>query len=226
MDVRKNSCFRFLATTALLIGVLPTISAPQAQRAATYVVPRADRCSLTKLRVELDGITPLPGEILLKIWRAGDNQEVLSQNVNLGDDGKYYYWSGLLVPLGKYKVQLFNAKDISAPLGIPFSFNNIDILKDFVNEERGEITYLSRGGDPSQTETERKVLPVDQLPKSNGHNKIHIVVINNRANKADEYYGDPPAEQIWKSKPLFVEQYRLVVVEYENDGRCKVLRGK
>src|SRR5437867_1593891 len=122
MDVRRKRCFRFLATMALLIGVLANNSLPQAQRGATYVAPMADRCSLTKVRVELDGITPLPSEVLLKIWRAGDNQEVLSQSVGLGSDGKYYYWSGLLVPLGKYKAQLFNAKDASASIGIPFSF--------------------------------------------------------------------------------------------------------
>jgi hypothetical protein len=187
----------------------------------------ADRCSLTKLRVELDGLTPLPSEVILRVWRASDNQEVFNQKVNLGSDGQYY-WSGLLVPLGRYKAQLFNTKDASASLGIPFSFSNIDILKNFVSEERGEITYLSRGGDPSepQNDHERKTLPVNQLPKPTGHNKIHIIVINDRANKADEYFGDPPADQIWRSKPLYLGQYRLMVVEYLNDGRCQILRGK
>lgn len=228
MDARRQHSNRFLATAALLIFAFASSTAEQAQKGATYVVPSADKCSQTKIRVELDGIAPLPSEVTLKVWRTIDDKEVVSQQVSLSSDGKYYYWSGLLVPLGKYKAQLFNAKDKSVSLGIPFSFNNIDILRSFVEEERGEITYLSRGGDSAdpQAASERQILSVGQLPTPNGHNQIHIIVINDRANKGDEYFGQPPREQVWRSKPLFLGKYWLLVVEYQDDGSCRVIRGR
>ena len=83
---------------------------------------------------------PLPSEVLLKVRRASDDKEIVNQPITLNSDGRYY-WSGLVTPLGKYWAQLFDARDKTTPLGVAFAFNNIDILKDFVREERGR-NYL------------------------------------------------------------------------------------
>jgi hypothetical protein len=228
MDARRNLSIGFLAIALLLVTVLASGPSECAQRGATYVETSADRCSGTRLRIQLDGIKPLPSEVLLKLRRASDDKEIANQPIPLNNDGRYY-WSGLVTPLGKYWAQLFDAKDKTTPLGVAFAFNNIDILKDFVREERGEITYLSRGGNDTrntQADLDRKSLTVNQLPSPTGHNQIHIVVIDDRATKADEYFGAPPSEHLWNTRPLLPGRYRLIVVEYVDNGTCKILKGR
>lgn len=73
---------------------------------------------------------------------------------------------------------------------------------------------------------ERRPLTVSQLPAPTGQSQIHIVVMNDRGNKADEYYGPPPNEQRWSSKPLSLGRYRLIVAEYKKDQDCQVVRGR
>jgi hypothetical protein len=224
MDVRTHTNPGFLVLVFFSIAVA-TNAIPQARRLGVfYVRMETGKCSQTTLRLELDGFKPMPSSVLLRITRHTDDAVVVKQEVNLADDNSYR-WTGLLAPLGKYKAELFDAKNRSAALGAPFAFNNIDILKDFIKEERGEITYISRGGkEPNNNQgDERKPLTVTRLPAPTGHNQIHIVVINDFGIEADEYYGLPPAEQRWSSKPLRPGRYRLVVAEYDKDN-CHLVR--
>src|SRR5436190_20714211 len=107
MDARRNSNIGFLAV--LLLSAAFVISAiPQSRRVgALYVLTQIGDCSQTKLRLELDGITTKPSVVGLRITRDSDKTEVANQELNRSDDG-HYYWLGLLVPLGKYKVGLFD----------------------------------------------------------------------------------------------------------------------
>jgi hypothetical protein len=228
MDARRNTNTGFLVILFLSIAVGAS-AIPQSRRAGIiYVSIQSGNCTQTKLRLELDGVTPKPASVMLRVTRDNDKVEVINQELNLNDDGNYY-WSGLLAPLGKYKAELFDERNNSLALGKPFVFNNIDILKSFIREERGEITYISRGGDEAQNaqnNDDRKTLTVNQLPTPTGQNQIHIVVMNDRGNKADEYSGPPPGEQRWSSKPLRLGQYRLIVAEYKNDQSCQIVRGR
>jgi hypothetical protein len=86
---------------------------------------------------------------------------------------------------------------------------------------------LTRGGDetssPSQTEV--KNLLIDSLPASTGKNRLHIIVINHQNNKTDEYFGEPPADHLWRSKPLPLGDYRVIVIEYDSSKEtCKFVR--
>jgi len=231
MDARIKTGRRFLIICCLLLFGLVNGQARQKPRGALYVLPHAGNCTQTVLSLELDGISPLPTEVLLRIkWlgdRSREGKEVVSQRLSLTESG--YTWSGLLTPLGKYKAQLCDAGNNAMILG-EFAFNNIDILKEFITQERGEITYISRGGSDSGTtnpnvDQERKPLRVDHLPKPNG-NQIHIIVMTRRGEKADEYYGSPMPEQYWISKPLFPGEYRFIVAEYYGNGNCQVIRGR
>lgn len=228
MDARGKTYLGLLVVSCLLLSSLTSSRAQQPRpKGGLYVIPRVSRCSETLLPLELDGIGPLPTQVILKIRRSGENQDLVKQQLKL--DGDKYKWSGLLAPLGKYDALLFALNDESTPLGI-FTFNNIDILKDFIKEERGEITYINRGGpgsvDPSIEESIRKPLPVERLPKRDGRNQLHIIVMNGRGTEADEYFGPPPESQRWVSKPLRLGEYRLIVVEYKGDGSCQLIRGK
>jgi hypothetical protein len=224
MDARRKINLRFLVVSCFLVIALATSSAERVQRGALYVIPTLGRCSETVLPLKLDGITPLPSEVLLRVKRRADEKELVAQQLNLNGGG--YSWSGLLAPLGSYRAQLYDAKDKTTLLG-EFTFNNIDILKDFIRQERGEITYINRGGEEAETpsDPERKSLIIDQIPASNGRNQLHIIVMSSQGKKADEYFGSPPSERQWKSRPLPVGQYRLIVVEYKGDGNCQVIRG-
>lgn len=212
----------------LLLSLALAISAvSQSKRVGfIYVTPRPDSCTQTKLQVQLDSISPRPESVMLRVTR-DDKTEVFNQELKLGDDG-HYYWTGLLVPLGKYKAEVFDASNKSLALGKPFAFNNIDILKDFIREERGEITYISRGGDDKQTaqDEERQPMTVDRLPPRTNANHVHILVMNDRGNKADEYFGPPPVEQRWVSKPLRPGRYQLIVAEYKEGQSCRLVRGR
>lgn len=227
MDVRANTNTGLL-TVLLLSIAFSTTAIPQPRRGgAIYVSTEAGNCSQTKLRLELDGVTPKPSAVVVRVTRESDNVQVISQELNLNNDGNYY-WTGLLAPLGKYKAELLDRGNKSVPFGKPFVFNNIDILKSFIREERGEITYISRGGNETQNaqdNEERRTLTVDRLPAPAGQNQIHIVIINDRGNKSDEYYGPPPQEQRWTSKPLRLGKYRLIVAEYKTDQSCHLVRG-
>jgi hypothetical protein len=221
MDFRKHINIGFLA-----LGLLLSLSSKgSAQQGATYVKIAADACSGTKLKVELDGVSPLPPQARLRVTRESDERLVLDQVVMLSSDRRYY-WSGVLAPLGKYKAQLFDFGNSSSPLGLAYVFNNNDILKEFIKGERGEIVHLTRGGDGSSSspQTEVKDLVIDRLPASTGKNRLHIVVINRQNNKADEYFGEPPAGQLWKTKPLPLGDYRVIVIEYDDNGTCTLLR--
>lgn len=229
MDAQRKTHIGFLITAFLLLIVAGSSVLSQSRRVgAIYVSPEIGACSGTKLQLDLDGISPLPHEVILKITRDADHLEVVNQQISLSDDGKYY-WSGLLAPLGEYRAELFDAKNRSIVFGRPFAFNNIEILKDFIKKERGEIIYISRGGEGTenvQTDRERKTLTVNQLPTPTGKNQIHIVVINDRANKADEYFGPPPRERVWSSKPLRSGRYHLIVAEYRDDQSCQMVKGR
>jgi hypothetical protein len=223
MDARRKTNCGFLVIGCILMIALAT-GAKQIQKGALYVIPTVGKCSETVLPLKLDGISPLPSEVLLRVKRRSDDKEVVAQQLNL--DGSGYTWAGLLAPLGSYRAQLYDAKDKTTLLG-EFSFNNIDILKDFIRQERGEITYINRGGDGVQNtaDPERRSLVIDQLPTSNGRNQLHIIVMSSQGKKADEYLGAPPSDRRWTSKPLLVGQYRLIVVEYKGDGNCQIIRG-
>lgn len=197
-----------------------------AQKGATYVKIAADECSGTKLQVELDGVSPLPPQAKLRVIRESDGRTVVDKPVALSSDSRYY-WSGVLAPLGKYTAQLFDASNSSTPLGLAYLFNNDDILKEFVKGERGEIIHLTRGGNetssPSQTEVQNLV--IDNLPASTGTNLLHIIVINQQNNKTDEHFGEPPADHLWRSKPLPLGDYRVIVIEYNGSNEtCKFVR--
>jgi hypothetical protein len=225
MDTSRNAGTRFLI--ALVSLAFASIAVPQSQNVGyLYVTARADSCTRTKLQIEVDNVAPKPGSVLLKITR-DDKSEVLTEEIKLNSDG-YYYWTGLLVPLGKYRAQVFDTKNKAVGLGKPFAFNNIDILKDFVREERGEIIYISRGGGEKETTQDEQLQTktVEDLPVRTNNNQLHIVVMNDRGNRADEYYGPSPAERRWTSKPLRPGKYRLLVAEYGGDGSCRALRGK
>lgn len=222
MDPRRHLNIRLLAAVlfgSLFLGAAVTL----AQQGATYVQIAADSCSGTKLKLELDGVTP-PQQARLRVTRDSDGQVVVDEPVTL-NSGRYY-WSGLLAPLGKYRAQLFDVSQKTTPLGLAYAFNNNDILKDFIEGERGEIVHLTRGGDESTNipQTQIKILPVDKLPSSNGKNKLHIVVINQQNNKADEYFGEPPANQVWNSKPLPLGDYRVIIIEYKGNETCTLVR--
>jgi len=233
MDARNKAGFRFLVINCFLLFV--TVMSPAQQRSARgalYVLPHAGNCTETLLALELDGISPLPPNVILRIKRrdngTGDDKEVIARKLTLTDGA--YRWSGLLAPLGRHKAQLYDAEESAKLLG-EFTFNNIDILKNFIDEERGEITYISRGGrDPAngdpQVDAERNSLIVDRLPKPNGENQIHIIVMTRRGERADEYYGSPNASQTWKSKKLQLGAYRLIVAEYNKNGECTGTRGR
>src|SRR6266446_1265818 len=219
MDSRRYFSARLLVVV-LFVSLFGGEPLTRAQKGATYVQIAADSCSGTKLKLELDGVTP-PPQARLRVTRDSDDQVVVDQPVIL-NDGRYY-WSGLLAPLGKYRAQLFDANQKSTALGLAYAFNNNDILKDFIKAERGEIVHLTRGGDETINvpQTELKALPVEKLPASNGKNKLHIVVINQLSNgKADEYFGEPPPNQVWKSKPLPLGDYRVIIIEYKENQTC------
>ena len=229
MDARIKTSFGFLVACSLLWLILPTGQAQQPQpKGELYVIPRAGRCTETALPLELDNVKPLPAEVLLRIKRFDDEKEVGKWLLTLNNDT--YKWSGLLTPLGKYRAELYDARDRTTLLG-QFTFNNIDILKDFVKEERGEITYISRGGEGAEnnnteSDSERKSLLIDHLPASDGSNRLHIIVMNSRGLKAAEYFDRPPKDGRWESPPLLLGQYRLIVVEYKGDGNCQTIRGR
>lgn len=224
MDVRTNASTGFLIFLLSLAFAISAVS--QSKRAGfIYVTPKPDSCTQTKLQVQLDGISPKPASVMLRVTR-DDKTEVFNEDLRLGEDG-HYYWTGLLVPLGKYKAEAFDASNKSLALGKPFAFNNIDILKDFIQEKRGEITYISRGGDDKQAQDEeRQPMTVDRLPPRANENQVHILVVNDRGNKADEYYGQPPVEQRWVSKPLRPGRYQLIVAEYKEGQSCRLVRGR
>lgn len=225
MDIRRDASTGFLVV--LLSLAVVNIAVPQPQgRGFIYVTTRADSCTQTKLQLQLDNLNPKPASVLLRITRE-DKTEVATKELNLGSDGNYY-WLGLLVPLGKYKAEVFDAKNNSRALGKPFAFNNIEILRDFIREERGEIIYISRGGGEKETpqDEELQTKTVDGLPPRTNGNQLHIIVMNSRGNKADEYYGPPPIEQRWTSRPLRQGEYRLIVAEYKSDQSCQVIKGK
>ncbi|HET6976664.1 MAG TPA: hypothetical protein VFI24_10105 [Pyrinomonadaceae bacterium] len=225
MDIRTNASTGFLVV--LLSLAVANSAVPQSQgRGFVYVTTQADSCTQTKLQLQLDNLTPKPASVLLRITRE-DKTEVANKELNLGSDGNYY-WTGLLVPLGKYKAEVFDARNKSRPLGKPFAFNNIEILRDFIREERGEIIYISRGGGEKETAQDEKLQTktVDGLPPRANGNQLHIIVMNSRGNKADEYYGPPPVERRWTSKPLKPGEYRLIIAEYKSDQNCQVTRGK
>lgn len=226
MDVRTNTNIGFLVV--LLLSITTNVT-PQSRRVgALFVATQTGNCSQTRLRLELDGITPRPSPVVLRVTRERDQFEVVNQELNLSNDGNYY-WTGLLAPLGKYKAELFDGKTKAVALGKPFVFNNIDILKAFNKEERGEITHISRGGDEgqnSQNNEERGTLTVNELPAPTGQNQIHIVVMDYRGNRADEYFGPPPGERRWSSKPLRPGRYRLLVAEYKLNQSCQLVRGQ
>ena len=185
----------------------------------------ADSCSGTKLRLELDGITP-PPQARLIVTRQSDEKIVVDQSITLSNDSKYY-WSGVLAPLGKYKAQLFDANQRSVALGLPYAFNNDEILKEFITGERSELVHLTRGGDePITQQTDLKKLTVANLPRPNGKNKLHIIVINQLNSKADEYFGVAPSNQLWESRPLPLGDYRVVIIEYNENEACTFVRRK
>jgi len=233
MDARSKAGLRFLVINCLLLfGAVMCPAQQRSPRGALYVLPHAGNCTETVLALELDGISPLPTNVLLRIKRrddgSGEDKEVIARKLSLTDGA--YRWSGLLAPLGKHKAQLYDAGDSTKLLG-EFTFNNIDILKHFIDRERGEITYISRGGrDPANSDPhadpDRNSLTVDRLPKPKDDNKIHIIVMNRRGEKADEYYGPPNPNQTWKSSPLRLGEYRLIVAEYYKNGECTVIRGR
>jgi hypothetical protein len=222
MDFRKHINIGFLAL-ALVLSL--SSKGGSAQQGATYVKIAADACSGTKLKVELDGVSPLPPQARLRVTRESDERVVLDQLVLLSSDRRYY-WSGVLAPLGKYKAQLFDFGKSPTPLGLAYVFNNNDILKEFIRGERGEIVHLTRGGDESSStpQTEVKDLVIDRLPASTGKNRLHIVVINQQNNKADEYFGEPPPSQFWKTRTLLLGDYRVIVIEYQDNGTCTRVR--
>lgn len=197
-------------------------------RGSLYVIPTVGGCSETTLPLELDGVSPLPDEVELHVKRGGEVGDTVTARLALSDG--VYRWSGLLVPLGKYKAQLYSVGDKATLLG-EFTFNNIDILKDFIARERGELITITRGEDgedPSGSQDEgggRGTWALENLPASDGRNRLHIILMNRRGNKADEYYGPPPESRSWRSKSILPGQYRLIVVEYKGDGSCQVIRG-
>ncbi len=225
MDARTNASAGFLVV--LLSLAVANSAVPQSQRSGfIYVTTRADSCTRTNLQLQLDNFTPKPASVLLRVTRE-DKSEVVNEELNLTNDGNYY-WTGLLVPLGKYKAEVFDSRNKSRALGKPFAFNNIEILRDFIREERGEIIYISRGGGEKETPQDEKLQTkaVDGLPPRTNGNQLHIIVMNSRGNKADEYYGPPPVERRWTSKPLKPGEYRLIVAEYKSDQSCQVTKGK
>lgn len=223
MDTRRHVNIGLLVPV-LFVSLLVGETLTRAQKGATYVLIAADGCTGTKLQLELDGVTP-PPQARMKVTRVSDGQVVVDQPVTLNRDGRYY-WSGLIAPLGRYRAQLFDPNQKSTALGLAYEFNNNDILKEFIKGERGEIIHLTRGGNESINipQTELESLPVDKLPASNGKNKVHIVVINHENNKADEYFGQPPANQVWKSKPLPLGDYRVIIIEYKENDTCALVR--
>jgi hypothetical protein len=223
MDSRRHFNVRLL-TAGLFVSLFAAATVTRAQQGATYVHIAADTCSGTKLKLELDGMTP-PQQARLKVTRDSDSRIVVDEPVTLNNG--QYSWSGLLAPLGKYRAQLFDVNQTSTPLGLAYVFNNNEIVKDFIEGERGEIVQLTRGGDESinTTQTERKPLLVDKLPLADGKNKLHIVVIDlSNNNKADEYFGEPPANQVWNSRPLLLGNYRVIVIEYKGNKTCTLVR--
>jgi hypothetical protein len=228
MDARNKTSLRLLTLGCLLLLAVVASGAGQGRpRGSLYVIPTVGRCSETVLPLELDGINPPPSEVELRVKRSDDDRNVIAQRLTL--DNGTYRWSGLLVPLGKYKAQLYDASDSAALLG-EFTFNNIDILKDFITRERGEIVTITRGGGEAEAgdqgvDAGRGSLSLDNLPKPDGGNRIHVIVMNGRGNRADEYYGPPPANGRWSSKPLLAGNYKLIVVEYGGDGNCRIIRG-
>jgi len=228
MDAGNKTRVGLLALGGFLMLAAVTGGAGQSRpRGGLYVIPTVGRCSETVLPLELDGINPLPAEVELRVKGDDDDRDVVASRLAL--DNGIYRWSGLLVPLGKYKAQLYDAGDKTVLLG-EFTFNNIDILKDFINRERGELITITRGqGDAEASgqgsDAERGSLSLDNLPKSDGGNRLHIIVMNNRGNRADEYFGPPPASGNWRSKLLRAGDYKLIVVEYKGDGNCQIIRG-
>jgi hypothetical protein len=189
------------------------------------VIPTVGRCSETSLPLELDGVNPLPAEVELRVKRGNDNQYAVKSR--LTPDGGGYRWSGLLVPLGKYTAQLYDAGD-GALLG-EYTFNNIDILKDFISRERGEIITITRGEGETTggqgPDAEMGSLSLDNLPRLDRGSQLHIIVMNSRGNKADEYFGPPPPGRRWRSRPLRLGDYKLIVIDYKGDGGCQIIRG-
>jgi hypothetical protein len=225
MDARTNANIGFLVIVILSIAIASG-GVPQSRRAGfVYVSIQAGNCTQTNLRLEIDGVTPKPESVVLRVRRDSDNAEVVNELLKLSDDGNYY-WSGLLAPLGKHRAEIFDEKNKSVAIGKPFVFNNIDLLKNFITERRGEITYISRGGDgtnAAQNDHEKRTLTVDRLSPQTADHQIHIVVINDRGNKADEYYGPAPREGRWRSKPLRFGPYRLIVADYLRNQSCRVI---
>ena len=212
-----------LLACGLLLTQLGSAVITSAQQGATYVHVAADKGSGTILELELDGITP-PAQAQLIVTRESDNQIVVDQQVNISKDSKYY-WSGILTPLGRYRAQLFDVNRRSVALGLPYAFNNNDILKEFIEGERGEIIHLTRGGnEPTDPQTELKRLSVSNLLRSNGKNKVHIVVINKYNTNADEYFGPLPSNQVWESKLLPLGDYRVFIFEYNENQTCTLIR--
>lgn len=225
MDARTNTSIGILVILLLSSAVAQSRDRQSRREGVIFVTALAGDCTKTKLQIELDGVAQKPTSVVLRVTRAVDKVEVVKRSLNLSDDGNYY-WSGILAPLGKYRAELFAGANESRPLGKPYVFNNIDLLKNFVNERRGEITYISRGGDGEQSgpdDHNRQTLTVDRLPSETNEIQLHIVVINERGNKADEYYGSPPPEGRWQSKPLRFGPYRLIVAGYPNNGNCTII---
>ena len=225
MDSRRHLNIGFLVAVAIVSVLWSGARSANAQKGATYVEMAADNCSGTKLSLELDGITP-PPQARLIVTRRSDEQVVVDEPVSLGSDSRYH-WSGVLAPLGKYRAQLFDANQKSVALGLSYAFNNDDILKEFIKGERGEIVHLTRGGnEPVTQQTEQKKLTVGSLPRSNGKNKLHIILMNQLNNKADEYFGSPPSSQLWESRLLPLGDYRVIVVEYNENEACTLITRK
>ena len=228
MVTGNKTSIGLLALGCLLLLAAGTSSIGQNRsKGSLYVIPTAGRCSETALPLELDGIT-LPAYVELRIKRGDEDKVVVTQRLTL--ENGVYKWSGLLVPLGKYKAQLYDGIDKAELLG-EFTFNNIDILKDFITKSSGEIVTITRGEGETESGSQgsdaaRGSLTLGNLPKPDGNNRLHIIVMNSKGNKADEFYGSPSSDGTWRSKPLIIGNYKLIVVEYSVNGNCQIIRGR
>lgn len=227
METKIKYRYQLLAcsavTTMLYLSFIPVAVS---QSAELYIKAEMGDCTKTRLIVRLDGVKPLPNEIHFTIKtyeRNSQDGEVILNQQRLILTSDRYIWIGLL-PLGRYSAQAYN-KD-KRKLSDEYVFSNERLVQILDRGGQSEIVQL-RGGDVTDQEnissgSKIAQLSLDRISYSATTRRMHLILINNKGELADQYLGPPV--QSWKSKPLPIGAYKRIMVEYDEAYSCKPIK--
>jgi hypothetical protein len=164
------------------------------------VYASGNKCSETELTILLKGVTPLPPSILLHIKTVDDSgstkKDVIQpQSVLLKDDK--YIWVGV-IPLAEYIAEV-HYKIGGKLFKDEHEFTSERLVKKLFQDQRRALIQIRRDHENQGNETQSgKSYIIDPILTSPGTTKIHIILINDNGQLADQYLGPP--KKSWKSK--------------------------